>query len=262
MATKPKVTPITAAPSAGKPKPPGSVVAIKAGSNVVSIQEMLRAQAAAMSERTAPASGNYIRVTQDKQFVLPDGSRATELDVVIVDFTALNKFYESDYQKDAIVPPACFAIGTNPMRMTPSDNSPLKQAVSCQGCPMNEFGSAGKGKACKNSRVLAVLPPDADADTPIWLLATSPTANKGFDGYVGGIARVFQTPPVGVVTKISFNPAQSYAQLQFGEPSPNENVAVHFARQDEAREMLTVEPDVSSFVKEKPAPRGKVVARR
>ena len=109
---------------------------------------------------------------------------------------------------------------------------------------------------------ITVLPPDADADTPIWLLATSPTANKGFDGYVGGIARVFQTPPVGVVTKISFNPAQSFAQLQFGEPVPNDNVAVHFARQEEAREMLTVEPDVSSFVKEKPAARGKVAARR
>lgn len=262
MVTK-KVSPITAAASAGKPKAPGTAVAIKAGSNVVDIQAMLKAQAAAMSERTAPASGNYIRVTQDKQFMLPDGTKTPgPLELVIVDFSSKNSFYEGAYDPKAITPPACFAIGPNPLKMVPSDNAPLKQAVSCQGCPMNEFGSAGTGKACKNSRVLAVLPPDADADTPLWLLATSPTANKGFDGFVNSVARVFQTPPIGVVATVGFDTNETYAKLVFSDPKPNENIAAHFSRQEEAREMLAVEPDVSSFVKEKPAARGKVAARR
>lgn len=264
MATKPKVTPITAAPSAGKPKAPGSTVALKQGTNVVSIQEVLRAQAAAMSEKTAPASGNAIRVTQDKQFILPDGTKTPgPLELVIIDFTSKNAFYQGVFDPKNITPPACFAIGTNPLKLAPSPNAPLSQAVDCQSCPNNQFGSDGPGKACKNSRVLAVLPPDADEDTPLWILATSPTANKAFDGFVTSVARVFQAPPVGVVATVGFNPNETYAQLVFSNPQPNPNVGVHLARQEEAREMLAREPDVSGFVKLAPAPaRGAKVARR
>ena len=47
----------------------------KASGAVVNIQDMLRKQAESMSERTSPASGISIRVTQDKQFSLPDGQK-------------------------------------------------------------------------------------------------------------------------------------------------------------------------------------------
>ena len=189
----------------------------KASGAVVNIQDMLRKQAESMSERTSPASGISIRVTQDKQFSLPDGQKTDELEVVIVDFVARNEFYEGAYDKDNMSPPACFAIGVAPNKLVASDNSPQKQADTCAECPMNAFGSAGKGKACKNGRVLAVLPVDADENTPIWLLKVSPTALKGFDGYVQGVARTFQTPPVGVVTKVSFDPNVTYASLRFSD---------------------------------------------
>lgn len=265
MATKKSsVAPTTNAPSAGNPKATGAAVAVKAvGANVVNIQDMLRAQAAAMSDKTAPASGNAIRVTQDKQFLLPDGTKTPgPLQLVIIDFISKNAFYEGAYDPKAISPPACFAIGSNPLKMVPSANAPLIQSTDCQSCPMNAFGSAGTGKACKNSRVLAVLPPDADENTPLWTLATSPTANKGFDGFVTSVARVFQVPPVGVVATVGFDANETYAKLVFSDPQPNENVGAHFARQDEARAMLAVEPDVSSFVKAAPTARGKVAARR
>jgi hypothetical protein len=262
MATKAKVTPISAAPSAGKTKASSTEVALKKGSNVVSIQEALRAQAAAMSEKTAPASGNAIRVSQDKQFLLPDGTKTPgPLELVIVEFTSKNAFFEGVYDPKNITPAACFAIGSNPLKMVPSANAPLPQAVDCQACPNNQFGSDGDGKACKNTRVLAVLPPDADEDTPLWILVTSPTANKGFDAFVTGVARMFQTPPVGVVATVGFDPSVTYAKLVFSDPQPNPEVGVHFARQDEARAMLAVEPDVSKFVKA-PPPRGKAAARR
>jgi hypothetical protein len=108
--------------------------------------------------------------------------------------------------------------------------------------------------------VLAVLPPDADENTAMWILATSPTANKGFDGFVTSVARVFQTPPIGVVATVSFDPNETYAKLVFSNPQPNPNLAEHFARQDEARTMLTVEPDVSKFVKAPPVRGGKATA--
>lgn len=259
MVTKAKVVPITSA----KPKT-STAVAVKSagGSNVVSIMEALKAQAASVSEKTAPASGNTIRITQDKQFMLPDGTKTDTLQVVIVDFASKFTFYEGAFDPKNITPPACFALGTNPLKMVPSKNAPLSQATDCQSCPNNQFGSDGNGKACKNSRILAVLPPDADADTPMWVLNVSPTALKGFDGFVASVSRMFQTPPIGVVTTISFDESVTFAKLVFTDPQPNANIAEHFARQAEARDLLTAEPDVSQYKSPAKAPARKAVGRR
>ncbi len=255
MATKPKATPA--------PKSTAVALAKSAkSSSVVSIQEALKAQAAAMSDRTAPPSGSSILVTQDKKFKLPDGTTtAGPLQLVIVDFTARNEFYPDAFDPNDIVPPHCFAIGQNPLKLVPSDNSPEKQASDCSSCPMNQFGSQGKGKACKNARLLAVMPPDGDADTPLWTLKVSPTALKSFDGFVQSVARTFQMPPVAVVATVSFDPSVTYASLRFSDPEPNENMAVHFARQAEAAALLTVEPDVSQFEAKAAKPAKKAVSR-
>jgi len=245
-----------------------TAVAVKkpAAANIVTIQEALKKQAGELATRIAPASGNKIRVTQDKKFLLPDGTKTEgPLELVIVDFVTTHSFYETAYDKDNIVPPGCFAIGLNPKAMTPSSNSPNLQADSCQGCPMNEFNSNGKGKACSNNRLLAVLPPDADEDTPMWTLSVSPTALKAFDGYVAGVNRAFGMPPVSVVTTVGFNDASDYPQLTFSNPVQNPNIAVGYGRQAEARDLLMVEPDVSSYQppaqKQKPAAK-KPVGRR
>ena len=177
-----------------------------------------------------------------------------------------NEYYEDAYNKDDITPPNCFAIHPEPKQLVPSDNSPDKQCDNCASCPMNQFGSAptGAGKACKNTRVLAVMPPDADDDTEIWTLKVSPTAVKAFDSFVAGVNRTFQLPPVGVVVTVGFSGAKDFPSLEFTDPQLNENVVVHFGRQDEAREMLMREPDVSSFGAEKPAAKGpaRKVARK
>ena len=221
-----------------------------------------------MADRTAPPTGVNIKITQDKKFQLPDGTKTDgPLDLVIVDFVSKNTYYEGAYDPNSIVPPNCFAIHPEPKQLTPSDNSPEKQSDTCATCPQNQFGSAGKGKACKNGRVLAVLPPDADENTPLWILNVSPTALKGFDGFVGAVNRQFGMPPIAVVAEVGFNESETFASLVFSNPRPNEGLEVHFARQAEAAEMLATEPDVSSFGQAsakqpgRPAPR-KPVARR
>lgn len=227
-----------------------TAVAVKkpSAANIVSIQEALKQQVAELGGRISPATGNAIRLGQDKKLNLPDGTKTDgPLELVIVDFVATHNFYAGRFDKDNIVPPDCFAIGTDPKNMVPSPNSPNPQAKDCQSCPMNQFGSDGKGKACKNGRKLAVLPPDADETTDIWTLGVSPTALKNFDGFVAGVARTFAVPPVGVVATVGLSEAVDYPQLQFTDPKPNDNLPVHFARQAEAREMLMVEPDVSNY---------------
>lgn len=252
MATKKPATatPTSASLKASTGKASTSVAVRKpSAGSVVSITEALKAQAEGMGSRVAPPSGNGIRITQDKHFQLPDGTKTPgPLELVIVDFVTQHRFYESAYDPKNIVPPGCFAIGVNPKDMAPSDSSPNKQSTDCQSCPMNAFGSNGTGKACANNRLLAVLPPDADENTPIWTLSVSPTALKGFDGYVQSVVRAFGMPPIGVVTTVSFDETVTYAKLVFSEPKPNPLLNDMFARQGEAKELLMVEPDVSGYV--------------
>lgn len=255
---------------AAKPAAKTTAVAVKktGGVAIANIQEALRKQAEANASRIEPGGGKSIRIGQDKSFTLPDGTKTREpLELVVVDFVSRNEYYEGAYNKDDIVPPNCVAIHPEPKGMVPLASSPDKQNDDCASCPMNVFGSAptGQGKACKNTRVLAVLPPDADEETEIWTLKVSPTGIKAFDSFVAGTSRTFQLPPVGVVVTVGFSDAKDYPTLEFTDPQPNEAVAVHLGRQEEAREMLMREPDFSNFSAEKPAkaaPRRTAAPRR
>ena len=252
-----------------KPAAASTAVAVKkpSSANIVSIKEAMAALLVDQGDKVAPGGGNAIRITQDKKFILPDGTTTPgPLELVIVDFQTEHRFYEGAFNAKEMVPPNCFAIGSNPLKMFMSKNAPDPQAAdgNCQTCEMNQWDSAGvgKGKACKNTRILAVLPPDADEDTPLWKLGVSPTATKAFDGFVTSVARVFQTIPVGVVVTVGFDDSVTYSKLVFSNPQPNGNIEAHFARRAEAAEMLAIEPDVSKFVSAKPVARGKVGARR
>lgn len=245
-----------------------TTVAVRPAGNVVSIAEQLKAQAAAMGERTAPPGGNKIRVTQDKKFILPNGqTTAGPIDVCIVDFRAIHNFWEEKFDPKNIKPVACFAIATNPKGMVPSNNAPLKQddGKGCDTCPMNAFGSEGTGKACKEGRRLALLPAsddglDVDHEADLWTIDVSPTAIKGFDSYVQGVARTFGQPPVAFLTEVAFDESQTYAKLVFSNPRPVVSIGDALARQAEAKEILEVEPDVSNFVSVASAP--KAAARK
>lgn len=245
-------------------KPASKDIALKAETNLATMREQMARDVAALENKTAPPSGVAIRITQDKQFILPNGIKTPgPLELVIVDFNSQNKYYTDSFDPKNILPPVCFAIGDSPTTLVPSTNSPERQADTCAACPMNQFGSApkGEGKACKNTRVLAVLPGDADADTPLWTLSVSPTSNKVFDGYVKDIARQFQVAPYGVITTVAFDPNVTYASLTFGDPHPNQQLEVAFGRRAEAATLLKTEPDVSSYEVPKKAA-AKPMARR
>lgn len=219
-------------------------------SALVSIKEQMAAELANLANKTAPAGGDKIQLKKDG-FHLPDGTViATDgsLDLVIVDFLTAHNYYPGKFDPKNIKPPVCFARGEIPTAMVPSDNSPELQSETCSGCPQNQFGPNNEAKACKNTRLLAVLPPDAEDGDPLWVLEVSPTALKGFDGFVKSVATKFQVPPIGVVVTVSLDQNVEYAKLQFGEVNPNANLETHWARREEARTRLLQEPDLSSYV--------------
>lgn len=241
-----------------------TAVAVKKEYSVATMQDEMKAELAKLGERTAPQSGAKIRITKGG-IVTPDGIKHQSVDLVVLDFIGANNYYESQFDREAIVPPTCFARGAAVLKLVPSENSPKRQNDTCQGCWANEFKSAtnGRGKACSNNRFLAVVPASVDGqheaaeDDQMLLLSISPTKTKMWDGLVASIARVYGTMPVGVIVTLTLDTSNDdYVSAEISDPRPNPDVGMHWQRREEAREFLMAEPDVSGYVDpdKKPAP--------
>ena len=219
----------------------------KTTSTAVATTSQAEAVAALRARLMAP-TGDKIKIS-NKQFKLPSGDVLDFLDIVIVDFVYFNAYYESAFDPNNIVPPNCFSLSPEPKGATPSPNSPEVQHEGCTGCWANEFGSNGKGKACQNRVLIAVLPTDAKEDTPFAILDISPTAIKGFSSYLTSVARMGKMP-YEVVTHVECNPATKHDVAIFDLSEELEDVGflgMVESRLGEARDRLLTEPDVSAF---------------
>lgn len=220
----------------------------------INYQAQFEAEAAAIAKRISSPTGDRVRFNSNRAFITPDGLEGETLEVVIVDFVSVNLFYDGPFDRDNPQPPGCFAIGPQPSTLAPSDNSPNKQSAACATCPNNQFGSApnGKGKACKNTRLIAIVPIsalDEDGDAPVWIMSIPPTSLKAFDTYVHLLAVRQKTVPVGVVTQITLDPQNTFASPRFSvvRPLDPEEVGVFISRREEAAKRLADEPDVSQY---------------
>ena len=231
------------------------------------IQARIAAEAEAAQETVGRTTGNTIKVNQrDGTLEIPGlGSAESPLDLVIVDYVTQNTYYEGIYNPNDPQPPICFAIGKKLNELKPSPNSPEPQAASCATCPMNEFGTAqnGVGKACKNSRILAVLPPDAADGEDLMRLPVSPSGIKSFDKYVNNLSTREKTIPITKITEVSVVPTNNVGYtVAFGNPRPNENLQNDFARYEEASAMLLQEPDMTHSNGEQQATQTKAAPKR
>jgi len=220
-----------------------NVVAKPTAKEIANIDAELAAEAAEIADSIGAPSSNVINI-QDKVFKLPDGQIIQEpLDIIIVDHISKNFFYEGAWDPKNPEGPICWAINRVLSHLSPSKGVPEAQTKGdCEKCPMNEWGSDGDGKACKNTRALAVLLPNIGEGTQLYTLNVSPTAIKSFDGYVNAVLKMYKSPPIKVITEVSFHPDKRWAYPVFGNPQPNEHYAAHVARRPEARAMLEVEP--------------------
>jgi hypothetical protein len=215
----------------------------KSGKEITSIQDELRKELETLKERVDPPSGFKIS-TKGKVFTLPDGSSSEgPLTCIILDWVTANVWFEGIYNPKDIKPPSCFAVGRLVNELAPSENSPNKQHATCKGCPQNEWGSAatGKGKACKNTRRLLLVPTNADENTMPWVIDVSPTGLKHFDKFVGTLSDNGKHP-IEVVTDISFEESEPFPSLRFAPVSVNENVEMTWALKQHGENILMQEP--------------------
>lgn len=216
------------------------------------VREQLAADVMEDLSRLGGVGGkDMIRITQDKKFVFPDETTsAGPLELVIVDFVYRNEYYPNPYKAKEITPPSCFAVNEHQAALIPTPRSPKMQVEAgklCKDCQWDVFGSSptGSGKACKNTIYMAVLPPDADEKTPLWVIRTSPTAIQPFNAYVSKVMKIAKVPSYSVVTKVFFDPNISYASLRFDVVGVNPILTLTQARREEARGRLLQEPDFS-----------------
>lgn len=236
------------------------------------LSDQMAKESAAIAARIGNTTSDRVRSEGNTRFILPDGSEGTEFECVVIDFVTHNLFYDRAYDSKNPIPPACFAIGPEPSTLVPSKNSPDKVADTCSACPNNQFDSAlngGKGKACKNSRVLAVMPLTAlesDSDHPIWTFSVPPASLANFDGYVRTLINKHKTLTVGVVTSITLGEGQYFSpKFSIVRPLTQDELKVFYPRREEAMKRLLTEPDVSGYVplapRGRPAPAGKAARR-
>jgi hypothetical protein len=190
-----------------------------------------------------------------------------EVAVIVADFMLENAYYDEEFDSDSPQPPACFAFGRDESDMSPHSvcvaaGTNQNDACGKNGqpgcCQWNEFGSAdkGRGKACKNTRRLVLLPVPGTFDgrgkfeltegvdhaefvakAGFGFYRLPVTSVKGFANFVNQVANVFHLPPHAMFTRMSVVPDASDQFKVIFEPickAPRELLPQIMARHHEA----------------------------
>lgn len=150
-------------------------------------------------------------------------------------------YYKTGYIEGSDAPPDCFSLDGK----APDPSSPERQSTVCVNCPHNAFGSrisadgkGGKGKACADSKRLAVVP-DGDIRNEAlggaMLLRVPPASLAGLKQYADKLNAI-GVPPHFVVTRISFDMNEAYPNLVFTAArmlTDEELVTVEAMREDD-----------------------------
>jgi len=171
-------------------------------------------------------------------------------------------YYSTRYDPTKIVGPDCFAISQTLTGMKPSDSAPQPQHSTCEGCPKNEWGSSptgGKGKACRETRRLLLIPADAitDADSvkaaEIAAIRPPVTSLKNYANYVQTIAATLRRPPLGVISEIAVVPdAKTQFKVNFSMLKTIDDQAVIAALIERSKEELEKAMESAGVINEEP----------
>lgn len=188
---------------------------------------------------------------------LPDNQMA----VVILDSVLENVFYEGRYDPDTPQSPTCFAFGRDEKQMSPHQiivESGSQQYDQCTGCPMNEFGTSevGKGKACRNTRRLGMIPAgvfnaagkfeliddeEHFTSTAVGFMKLPVTSVKGYASFVKQVAGALKRPPFGIITKVKVVPDPKSQFKVIFEPImtiPDELMGIILQRHEEVKSTI------------------------
>lgn len=188
-------------------------------------QQMQHEAEAAKGMEKGVGASNFFSTKNGKLSYNDQDLPNNEMPVIVVDYILENTYYTEEYDPNNPSSPDCYAFGRDEDTMAPHEEAPDPQAKLCVNCEWNKFGTAdrGKGKACRNSRRLALTPAGAieegeivvndDSEyyetSDIGFLKIPPTSLKGWAAYVRDIYSRFKTPPMGVITHVKLVPDEA-----------------------------------------------------
>lgn len=144
------------------------------------------------------------------------------VDVVVVKaHDPLSKtYYIDEWKADSASPPDCSSIEGK----VPDDGVPHPQSEFCYNCEHNKFGTArvGTGKACKDTKRLALLPVDRDGNVVdneffggAMLFRVTPGSFANFTKYLKTDCKAHHRKPHEIVTRLNFVRDQNASIVQF-----------------------------------------------
>lgn len=186
-----------------------------------------------------------------------------------------NLYYADKFDAENKTPPTCFAFWDptksdsdkpddemGPHEDVDKEDCFERQADLCSECPMNEWGSAerGKGKACGNRRRLAIIPAgimkslgknkgldlemfddeDQFKKADMGFMKLPVTSVKAYSAYVREVSEQLGRPLWGVFTQITVVPDdknQVAVEFELIDEIPDELMEVVFKRHQEAQDL-------------------------
>lgn len=139
-----------------------------------------------------------------------------KMEAIVLCASFRNVWYAGRYDPNNVVSPSCFALGMSDEGLVPHANVLKPAHTACAGCPKGEWGSdpnGGRGKACKQTRRLILLPgsamdqgPEALASAELAVLDLPVTSVKHYSSFVNVLSATANVPTYAAVTEISVTP--------------------------------------------------------
>lgn len=179
------------------------------------MMEMLAKEAKAAAAKERPAIS---RISLKSGVMSYQGNAMPNntMEAVVLAAAYRNVFYEGRYDPNNIVSPSCFALSLEDDAMAPHENVTEKPHPTCSGCPHNEWGSdpnGGRGKACKQTRRLVLLPvtaveagPTAIKTSELAVMDLPVTSVKNYSQYINALAASANVPGYAAVAQIKTVP--------------------------------------------------------
>ena len=208
--------------------------------DLAALQAQIKKELMAQRDMLPPPTISKINL-KNKRFTVP-GESPTEgpLKCIVLDWRYQNNYFEGIYNSNNPIPPSCSASSKNSQVMSPSADSAKPQSVDCSDCPQNAWGSdpGGKGKACKNSVRLAIVPVNPTADMVPWVIDVSPTGMTSFNNYVHLLQNTYELLPMQMETEISFDQGVDYPSLRFKSLTTHEYLGAAMALRNAVQPLL------------------------
>lgn len=260
------------------------------GTSLVNYEQKWQAEAEKAVEFEPLTGGQWLSVKGGQLMIGEQAMPGNQAMVIVLDSVMENTYYGVRYDADNPMPPICYAMARGGDELFPhlsmQENEYFQPqhwdgnfVAGCQGCPMNEWGSAelGKGKACQNRRRLTLIPAgfysprkgSRDLDEEIFtdpkhfqqaeaaFFKTPVTSVSNWAKYVNQLAGGPRRPPHGVITRLWVEPHATYQfeiLFEMVDLVPDDIAEIIMDRHDAAAKMPLLgyqPPDAERLAKQK-----------